>query len=45
MSKSTPSKATPLSKDIKAIVLTNLVALFSTILFAALGLGVFYAAI
>ncbi|MDA2808827.1 MULTISPECIES: hypothetical protein [Nocardiopsis] len=43
-SKPEVSKAGPLSKDVKAMVVTNVVAVLSMALFAALGLGVAYAA-
>jgi len=43
-SKPKVSKAGPLSKDIKSIVVTNVVAILSMALFAALGLSVAYAA-
>ncbi|QBI55364.1 hypothetical protein [Streptomonospora litoralis] len=40
MSKLTESKAGPLSKDIKAMVMANVIALASLALFAAMGLGI-----
>ncbi|GAB3492657.1 hypothetical protein GCM10027440_42680 [Nocardiopsis coralliicola] len=38
------SKAGPISKDLKAIVVINAVAVISMVLFAVLGLSVAYAA-
>lgn len=40
LSKPTESKAGPLSKDIKAIVLVNVVAVLSLALFAAMGMAI-----
>ncbi|MFD0775025.1 hypothetical protein ACFQZ2_13890 [Streptomonospora algeriensis] len=40
MSKLTESKAGPVSKDIQAIVLANVIALVSLVLFAAMGMGI-----
>ncbi|TQN32377.1 hypothetical protein FHX37_2334 [Haloactinospora alba] len=44
MSKATESKASPLGRDVKAIVLTNVIALVSLLAFAALGLSIVSAA-
>lgn len=43
-SKPAVSKAGPISKDLKAIVVINAVAVISMVLFAVLGLSVAYAA-
>ncbi|MDT0301225.1 hypothetical protein [Streptomonospora wellingtoniae] len=40
MSKLTESKAGPLSKDVKAIVLANVIAVVSLVVFAAMGMGI-----
>ncbi|WP_186356488.1 hypothetical protein [Streptomonospora sp. PA3] len=40
MNKLTESKAGPLSKEIKAIVLANVIALASLVVFGAMGLGI-----
>ncbi|GLU47937.1 hypothetical protein [Nocardiopsis ansamitocini] len=45
MSQVSESKAGPLSKDVMAIVLYNVIAIVSLVLFAAMGLGIFQAAV
>lgn len=44
MSKATESKASPLSRDVKAIVLVNVLVLVSLLAFGALGLSIAFAA-
>ncbi|GAA3746836.1 hypothetical protein HDA32_001432 [Spinactinospora alkalitolerans] len=44
MSQSSPSKAGPLRKDVMAMVVSNLVALASLVLFGAMGLAIFHVA-
>ncbi|MFC4561264.1 hypothetical protein ACFO4E_05280 [Nocardiopsis mangrovi] len=44
MSKPTQSKAGPLSKDIGMIVVANIIAVASIVLFAAMGLSIVIAA-
>ncbi|GAA4908741.1 hypothetical protein [Streptomonospora salina] len=40
MSKQTESKAVPVRKDIGAIVLANVIALVSLLVFGAMGMGI-----